>query len=210
MKVEIDNLYEEHLSIEELKEKLSSIPYIDFYAFIKHDKDVYENGVNKGEIKKPHYHCMIEYNNPNYDTLSGGSAKLKLLTTLRDNIYNCLFINPIRSERTFIRYFVHKDNKEKYQYDVNEIITNDIERVNICFLEKTKKEKDNNFCINTFFGWIENQVNEITMKEIRDLFKENGSLTYMFQYLNKIDTYLIDSGYVKYNGGINAIYKLED
>ena len=210
MKVEIGNLYEEHISIDELKEKLSSIPCVDFYAFIKHDKDVYENGALKGQVKKVHYHCIIEYNNPDFATLNGSSCKLKLLTILRDNIYNALFINPIRSERVFIRYFVHKDDKDKFQYDISEIVTNDKERVDKCFAKKLKCDKNNDYCINKIFEWIENKTSQITMFEIRDLFKENGSLAYMFQYLNKINDYLLDSGYVKYNSGLNAVYKMED
>lgn len=66
-----------------------------------------------GEVKKPHYHIILCYPGPT--TLSVVSA----LTTLLGQP------NPtaLDSVKGYYRYFTHKDNPDKYQYDEQEIRT---------------------------------------------------------------------------------------
>lgn len=73
-----------------------------------HDKDI-----NPGteEVKKPHYHLILCYNS----TTTGNAVK-KLTDELNQPIPL-----PIDSVRGLYRYFTHKDNPEKFQYDEKDI-----------------------------------------------------------------------------------------
>lgn len=73
-----------------------------------HDKDI-----NPGteEVKKPHYHLILCYEGP-----TTGNAVKKLTDELNQPIPL-----PIDSVRGLYRYFTHKDNPEKFQYDEKDI-----------------------------------------------------------------------------------------
>lgn len=73
-----------------------------------HDKDI-----NPGteEVKKPHYHLILCYNN----TTTGNAVK-----KLTDELNQPMPL-PIDSVRGLYRYFTHKDNPEKFQYDEKDI-----------------------------------------------------------------------------------------
>lgn len=75
-----------------------------------HDKDI-----NPGtdEVKKAHYHIILCYNN----TVTGRMVK-ELVDSLNQPIPL-----PIDSVRGLYRYFTHKDNPEKHQYDERDITT---------------------------------------------------------------------------------------
>ena len=76
------------------------------YALILHDKDYYEE---TGEIKKAHYHIIIYFENA------------KRLNTLSDELG--LAPNYIRTEeiKKGLEYLIHKNNKDKYQYSIDEV-----------------------------------------------------------------------------------------
>lgn len=68
-----------------------------------HDKDL-----NADEVeKKPHWHIVLCFNGP---------TTFKSVTKLLEPI-NCPIPKPLESIRGMYRYFTHKDNPEKYQYD---------------------------------------------------------------------------------------------
>ncbi len=79
----------------------TGIPYI--YAY--HDKDVNPSG----EPKKPHYHVMLCFDGP---------VTFNNVKTYGDRV-GCAngVIFPVGSVRGMVRYFCHKDNPDKYQYD---------------------------------------------------------------------------------------------
>lgn len=72
-----------------------------------HDKDKDPNGA----IKKSHYHIILCYNAPT----TGKNVK-----SLVDELNQPIPL-PIDSVRGLYRYFTHKDNPDKYQYDEREI-----------------------------------------------------------------------------------------
>lgn len=74
-----------------------------------HDKDIDPNG----EPKKPHYHIILCYNN----TTTGQAVK-----AIVDSLNQPIPL-PIDSVRGLYRYFTHKDNPDKYQYDDKDITT---------------------------------------------------------------------------------------
>lgn len=74
-----------------------------------HDKDVNPTG----ELKKPHYHVIISFPGP---------TTFKCVQELSDNILSGVLVKPIESIRGMYRYFTHKDNPEKFQYNESDII----------------------------------------------------------------------------------------
>lgn len=72
-----------------------------------HDKDINPTG----ESKKPHYHVILCFSNPT--TFSN-------VKSITDELSQPIPI-PLESVRGYYRYFIHKDNPEKYQYNETEI-----------------------------------------------------------------------------------------
>lgn len=74
-----------------------------------HDKDIN----NDGEIKKPHYHILLCFNGPTtYNKVKSITDSLN--ATIPQRVLSC---------KGIIRYFTHKDNPEKYQYNDQDIFT---------------------------------------------------------------------------------------
>lgn len=72
-----------------------------------HDKDVNPTG----EAKKAHHHILLVYSGPTtYNSVAKFTASL-----------NATIPQPLESVRGMYRYFSHKDNPEKYQYDEADI-----------------------------------------------------------------------------------------
>lgn len=90
-----------------------------------HDKDVNPTG----ETKKAHYHILLVYSGPTtYNSVAKFTASL-----------NATVPQALESVRGMYRYFSHKDNPEKYQYNESDIIT--INGFNIAdLIELTKNE----------------------------------------------------------------------
>lgn len=90
-----------------------------------HDKDINPTG----EPKKPHYHVILVYSGPTtYNAVAKFTASL-----------NATIPQALESVRGMYRYFSHKDNPEKYQYQESEIFT--LNGFNIADLvELTKSE----------------------------------------------------------------------
>lgn len=74
-----------------------------------HDKDKLEDG--SGRIKKPHYHIIVIYGSP---------TTYNNVKALTDSL-NSPIPQPLEQVRGYYRYFTHKDNADKYQYDEKDI-----------------------------------------------------------------------------------------
>lgn len=98
-------LYEESDSYD-IKNVMFNIKSNKYYAYILHNKDK----DNKGQFKKPHYHIIIRLDNAS--TIDALSRKLGVPSN---------FIQNIQNERSYIRYLIHFDDAEKYQYELREI-----------------------------------------------------------------------------------------
>ena len=79
------------------------------YAYIYHNKDVNDSGV----LKKAHYHFMIFSDTQR--TLEAWSKLLDVPTNM---------IEQIKNKISAIRYLIHCDNNEKFQYQVEDICSN--------------------------------------------------------------------------------------
>ena len=74
-----------------------------------HDKDINADGTPK----KPHYHIIACWDGP---------TTYNVVKRLTDSV-NASIPQPLEQIRGYYRYFTHKDNAEKYQYNENEITT---------------------------------------------------------------------------------------
>lgn len=83
--------------------------FFNEWAFVLHDKDVYEDG----SPKKPHYHLIGKL--PHNFTPSGICFHLGITDSSLANI---------SSWKGAVRYLMHLDNPEKHQYSNDEIQTN--------------------------------------------------------------------------------------
>lgn len=74
-----------------------------------HDKDINANG----EVKKPHYHVLLCFNGPTtYNKVKCICDSIG--ATIPQRVLSC---------KGMIRYFTHKDNPEKAQYNDSDITT---------------------------------------------------------------------------------------
>lgn len=73
------------------------------FAYKIHDK----------EDNKPHIHLLVFFENKRY--ISGILKEIDIELNL---------INPVHNKKGAIRYLVHKDNPEKYQYNIEDIVSN--------------------------------------------------------------------------------------
>ncbi len=113
-----------------------------------HDKDVNPTG----EPKKAHYHVLLVYSGP---TTYGAVEKFT-------KSLNATIPQALESVRGMYRYFSHKDNPEKYQYDEGEITT--INGFNIVdMVELTRSE------VNQIKVQILRLVRELDIIEYADL-----------------------------------------
>lgn len=100
-------LYEESEDYN-IRDCLFNIRASKYYAYILHNKDTN----NKGEFKKPHYHVIIRLDNA--CTIKALAKKIGI----KEN-----YIQHIRNERAYIRYLIHFDDIDKYQYALEEIVS---------------------------------------------------------------------------------------
>lgn len=89
--------------------------YFGAWAYILHDRDITADG----ELKKPHIHwygkkLTVEGKN-SYVSISAVSAAIGVPD--RDVEFS-------KSEKASIRYLVHADDEDKYQYPISDIIAN--------------------------------------------------------------------------------------
>ena len=113
-----------------------------------HDKDLNPTG----EAKKAHYHVILVYSGPTtYNAVAKFTASL-----------NSTIPQALESVRGMYRYFSHKDNPEKYQYDESEIVQ--VNGFNIAdMVELTRSE------VNEFKSQILRLIREIDIIEYADL-----------------------------------------
>lgn len=80
------------------------------YCHCRHNLDVFKD---TGKIKKDHIHVIISFDGP---------TTFNAVKELTDSL-NSPFPQPVRSLRGAIRYLIHADNKDKYQYKREDIVS---------------------------------------------------------------------------------------
>lgn len=109
-----------------LLRRLSS--YWDKFYYILHDKDIYteedwdkyyqnnkkEPAWQIGDLKKPHYHVIAVNSSP---CMLGRAAKKFDLPSNQ--------VQTVQKFKNAVQYLIHLNNPNKYQYEPEEIVTND-------------------------------------------------------------------------------------
>jgi hypothetical protein len=103
----IVQLYREHISSEQILSILQSKKSIKRWAYILHDKDP----------GKPHFHVMIDF---------GRSYELSRLYGWFDHpgLETSSLVQPVKSWSAFVQYLIHKNDQDKFQYLMTDIIAN--------------------------------------------------------------------------------------
>lgn len=79
------------------------------YCYCLHNKDVDKDG----KLKKDHIHILLVFDGP---------TTYNVVKELTDRL-NGPIPQPVRSLRGMIRYLIHADNKNKYQYNREDIVS---------------------------------------------------------------------------------------
>lgn len=84
---------------------------------IKHDKDVIEDIENRGQPKQEHIHFVIKCKNAH--TIS--AVKKWLYHENEEGREEHVLVQECQSLKASVRYLLHRDNPEKYQYSIEDI-----------------------------------------------------------------------------------------
>lgn len=85
---------------------------VAWYLSPMHDKDVYEKGEQKGELKKIHQHCLFIF--PSLKSRKQCEELIKAVGGV-----GCEMVS---SPTKYARYLCHLDNKKKVQYNPDDVI----------------------------------------------------------------------------------------
>lgn len=147
-------LYEDTTSYN-FKETLRIIKSQKKWAYIKHMPESNE--------KKEHYHVILSFEN----------AKSKKTLSNQINVPEN-FIDEVKSFRTICRYLIHKDDEDKFQYSLDQVI------VSNAFEREFKKQFDD---IETEDIIIDNIYKFIASISKEYMFNESQRL--LVQYVNQ-------------------------
>lgn len=125
------------------------------YAYILHNKDLKED---LSDFKKSHYHFQV-YN----------EFQKELLTWSKLFGLNFARVQKISNKKSAIRYLIHADNNDKFQYDIVDINSNfEI----IKYFDKLIS--DENCEIDLIFTYIDFHKRKIGIKELIDYVLDNN------------------------------------
>lgn len=126
------------------------------YAAILHDSDVYEEDGKdhkKGDLKKPHWHVVIRFS-PN---ALWNTAVAKDLGIEPNYLEKCRNLN--RS----LLYLVHRDNPEKFQYDLAQVFGSE---AMLSVLSKLLTEEDEGLRVLSIVKMVEDEPGLISPTEL--------------------------------------------
>ena len=86
--------------------------HVPFIISPLHDKDVKDE--TTGELKKPHYHCIVRFRSK--------KSFSQIKEAICDKI-NSPIPQPVVDFPMMVRYLVHLDDPDKYQYNIEDIQT---------------------------------------------------------------------------------------
>lgn len=109
-------------SLENLDEFLNTAETIPrAYAYIVHDKDILDNG----EPKKTHIHLILSYSNAR--SIENVEKILLVYMNKNELQHQNVFIEPCRNIKSAFDYLTHKNDKNKYQYTIDNVVCSSIE-----------------------------------------------------------------------------------
>lgn len=186
--------YQESLSegvkplLEQLKTEYNDLNY---YAML-HDRDIKDK--TTGEIKKEHYHVVLDINFNNKSHTIYEKEKIANMFKISVNL-----IQNVRNEVGLLRYLTHIDNDEKEHYDTCEMITNNIDFVNQCIdLQSANgKECDANEQLEELFSYIDSYNGIFAHSELFVYYRKK-KLFFKFASVSKMIMLYIDLHNQKY------------
>lgn len=150
---------------------------LDFVVSPLHDIDVLENGT--GEVKKAHYHVLLCFK---------GNKSFDQIKEITDEL-NCPIPQQVANCSGMIRYFVHKDNADKAQYNIADMrVHGDID-----IISPFKTASSRYDAIREMRAFIKEQ-NIVEFEDIFDYSAENNEE--WFRYLCDSCAYIIQE-YIK-------------
>lgn len=156
--------------------------WFDEVSYILHDRDVWLddcviNGVQHkaGDPKKPHYHVLVKSRNAKF----GSSVCDKLGIPYRDVQY-CDNYNGC------MRYLLHLDNVEKFQYNMDDVFTNCPVFETVCNIVP-----DKGAIFMDVFKYLQSNPKIVSWEELLPWAAENGFLDVCFSRFNLINAILL-------------------
>lgn len=181
---EIQNVYEEHIEKEALKDFMERW-YIEEYYFILHDKDIFVDiKDNQEKAKKPHYHIIV---GTNEDSRTAKKTLQNVFMTISEKVR----INNVKNLTKFMRYLTHKDNNEKHQYNDNEVITNNLELYSESISLPLHKITDTDKLLNQFIGYVMEKIDKdgtaLSYLDIMKWFQQQNAVSYFVQHYKALE-----------------------
>lgn len=169
-----------------IEEVLSYFRSLKKCAYILHNQDLKTDLSGElEELKKEHYHIVVKYDNAT--TPQAISNKCGIPTN---------YIQSVRSERQMLRYLTHIDDKEKYQYEYNDIyFTPSYERELKSAYDDLKTEEEQMLIIKDFIDHID---------------KNLAYSTRLFKLILFVNTNNYNRIYKRYEKQFNDILKFEE
>ena len=160
-------------------EVIKNIKSYKYYAYCCHDSDLDDTGIPK----KIHYHFVIKLDNAS--TIDALSKKIGVPKN---------YIQNIRNERAFIRYLIHFDDDDKFQYNLDDIVVSRSYKryVSKCFDDKETEEE----IIDKIYEYILNELVSLDYK------------TALFNLIKYVNYNCYDTIYKRYRFEILEFLKL--
>ncbi len=169
------------------------------FAAILHDEDLYEDGENAGEKKKPHWHVVIKFPNAVWNE----SLAKELGITAN-------YLEKAKSLDGALLYLVHYGFEEKYQYDLEQVFGTLKTR-----LASLLSDTDESTRALTIFDLIRNSPGIVTYTEIFEkackagLYGDFRRMGSGVMYLIKEHNYEFDEA-MRCNRGVDESYRKFD
>lgn len=168
-------LYPEWENYQDILTKLLPYPH----AYIVHDKDLKETEETEEE-KKVHTHCYIQFEN------ARSFKSIAKWLGIEDR-----FVQGISNRNSYLRYLVHLDNPEKYQYSWEHIFIQGLEEeFTKAFSLSSKLSTGYEF--KQMYEFITNSAKIVTYHDLSRYAIKEDIVTYLRQYYAILKDLLIE------------------
>lgn len=127
---EYDKLNDKHITEDDINNYLKDEMRFVFYAFIKHDSDV-DSSNNK---EHNHFHIIIICNT--------SYSKNTIISSFASGLFinrDIVSVRKMKNVVLSVQYLIHMNDKEKYQYDLMDVWSNDINELHSIIFESASQ-----------------------------------------------------------------------